>query len=74
MTNVEIKEKPSWIIYVKAFGLFLISYCAIEAGHLYLDEGLEGVSFAYYGILAVIGVAIFVLSWICEKLWERPPI
>ena len=68
---LKIRKKPSWIIYIKAFGAFLIGYCAIEAGHLYFYEGIESISFAYYGILALIGSIIFTVSWISEKLWEK---
>jgi len=52
----------------------LISYCAIEAGHTWLVEGLGSASFAYYSVLVVIGLLLFLASWVFEKLWEKPPI
>jgi uncharacterized membrane protein YcjF (UPF0283 family) len=72
MAKNDIKEKPSWIFYVKAFGAFLIGYCAIEAGHEYLVDGWQNTSFAYYGGLVVFGFVVFIISLICEKRWEKP--
>jgi len=74
MAKNDIKEKPSWIFYVKAFGAFLIGYCAIEAGHEYLVGGWQNTSFAYYGGLLVFGFVVFIISLVYEKGWERPPI
>lgn len=74
MGKVEVKEKPAWLIYVKALGLFLISYCAVEAGHTWMVEGFGSASFAYYGVLVMLGLLLFLASCVFEKMWEKPPI
>jgi uncharacterized membrane protein YcjF (UPF0283 family) len=72
MAKINIKEKPSWIFYVKAFGAFLIGYCAIEAGHEYIVDGWQNASFAYYGGLVVVGFFAFIISLIFERRWQKP--
>jgi len=74
MGKVEVKEKPSWIIYLKALGLFLITYCMIEAGRLFIVEGQESVSFRYYGVLVIVGSVLLLIGAAYEKIWERAPI
>lgn len=72
--KIEVKEKPSWVIYLKALGLFLITYCLIEAGRLLLIEGQESVSFIYYGVLVIVGLTLLLFSVAYERIWEKAPI